>query len=316
MKNRRLISLLIFAFVLTMLGQAYLTMYIPSLPIIARFYGVGHSTIKYSITIFLFGFGISQLFYGPCSDCFGRKKILLIGIIILIIGSILSVFSVYYTEFCISRLVQGIGAGSTMVLMRASLRDFFKGKQLAKVASYLTLGFAVGLGGGPVLGGIIQSYFNWRDNFVFLSIMSFLVLISVFFLYPERKKNEKIIRKKIVKSSLHNYCKIMRNRVFIKFLLGGICIYSISVAYNVMTPFLLQNKFNLTPEQYGNIGLLVAAASFSGAFVNSKYVKKITPEIMILIGILVFLISGIILSLFSIIDYSPSYQLIFRSYTN
>ena len=130
-------------------------------------------------------YGVSQVFYGPISDILGRKKPLIFGISLIIIGSIWTIFVKDLWAFNFLRIIQGIGSGSTMVLIRASLRDTLSGIDLAKGTAILSIGFAIGIGIFPAVGGTITHWFAWQSEFLFLTIISAIILILTIIYFPE-----------------------------------------------------------------------------------------------------------------------------------
>jgi MFS family permease len=137
-----------------MLGQGTLTLCIPAFPALAHSLHTSEDSVKFSLTLFLLAYGLSQLVYGPVSDVFGRKKTLITGLCIMLIGSIITPFAHRLMIFNIARILQGLGAGATMVLIRASLRDVTSGPEYSKSMAYLSMGFAIGLGLFPLFGGL------------------------------------------------------------------------------------------------------------------------------------------------------------------
>ncbi len=153
---------------MTTLGQTSVTLYLPSFPAIANNFNISPIEVKQTITIFILGFGGSTLFYGPMSDRYGRKPILLIGIFIACIGYVINLCANTIPIFMFARLVEGIGCGGALLGGRSISRDVFSGRELASATSNLSMGFAIGFGVSPVIGGLIANYLGWRANFVFL----------------------------------------------------------------------------------------------------------------------------------------------------
>ena len=153
---------------MTTLGQASITLYLPSFPAIASYFKISPIEVKQTIAIFILGFGGSTMFYGPMSDRHGRKPILLFGIFIACIGYVINLIATTTPIFIFARLLQGVGCGGVLVSGRSIARDLFSGHELAGAMSNLSMGFAIGFGISPSIGGLLTSYFGWRANFIFL----------------------------------------------------------------------------------------------------------------------------------------------------
>jgi len=287
---------------MTTLGQAAISLYLPAFPQIAAQLGFAESILKLSITVFLIGFGASQLIYGPLSDQFGRKPILLIGIAIFSWACLMSLLSHNPLGFLFFRFLQGLGCGATITLGRSILRDCFTGKKLASAASALSMGFAISFGISPVIGAYLQSFFSWKADFIFLAAVGLFLLILFWRFLPETnpsikyKSSQKFSMKLLIKE----YSQIVRNKTFLKFLSGGVCAYGVVIAYNVMTPFLIQNVLGYSANFYGWSTLAVAFAYFGGAVFNRQMSLKFDKNVLFISGSLLILFSGLVLLILSL----------------
>src|SRR3989338_7703363 len=115
------------AFIILSIAQFSIGLYIPSLPSIARDLNTTASQAQLCVNLYLLFYGFSQLFYGPLSDRFGRKPILLVGLVIFIIGSLFVVVERNIQVLLLGCVVQGLGSGSISVLIRAIIRDLYEG---------------------------------------------------------------------------------------------------------------------------------------------------------------------------------------------
>ena len=112
----------------------------PALPALTTYFHTSPGIIQLSLTLFLIAFGFSQLFYGSLSDCYGRKPLLLIGLVILMIGFLIAFFARHLSLLLIARVLQGLVADSVLLLASAVIRDRFEGKKLVQALSLLIMG--------------------------------------------------------------------------------------------------------------------------------------------------------------------------------
>ena len=284
---------------MTALGQAAIALYLPAFPVISTALNISPVAIKNSITIFLIGFGVSQIIYGPLSDRYGRKSILLAGIFIFCVGCFINLFAHTQNTFLFARLVQGIGCGSVLTNGRSILRDCFSGRELASAASYASMGFAIGFGASPIIGAYLSQYFGWQADFVFLLLAGASLFLILWRWLPETALTlEKSMGFRLFfKKTLIDYKIIVRNRIFLQFLLGGLFAYVVVVAYNVMTPFLIQNVLGYSASVYGWLAVLVAIPYYTAASMNRKLVLKFGTEPIFALGTLLIILSGIAMAI-------------------
>ena len=297
-KNARQITWLVMW--MTTLGQAAITLYLPAFPKIAADLQINPLAVKTSITIFLLGYGFSQFIYGPLSDRYGRKPVLLAGLAIFGIGCMANIFVHTQTAFLLTRLIQGIGCGATITIGRSILRDCFSGRALAGATSYLSMGFAISLGISPIIGAYLQTYLGWRADFVFLMLISLALLFIFWRWLPETNpisRNDNYANTFNINQILKGYRLIIRDTHFIKFMLGGLFAYAVVVSYNVMTPFLIQNALGYSANVYGWLTVLIAAAYYSAATVNRKLALKFSSNHLYIWGTSLIILSGVVMAL-------------------
>ncbi len=296
---------LAFMLLLVVLGQSSIAIYLPSLPYMAQHFSVDKSWIQMTVSAYLFGFGFSQLIYGPLSDYFGRRPILLLGLLVFLLASIACALAPSI-EFLLSfRLIQGLGAGAASVIARALMRDFFEGRELSQAASYLSMGWALVPIIAPVVGGYLQSYFSWQASFIFLILLaSMLIFFAIFRLIETnrtRKSNAMNMR-----SASQNYFFLLVHKIFISNIACIVIVFSIFVVFNIAGPFLLETQLGLSPIAYGWMLVIISSGYLIGTNINNRIVRRWEPRKVTLGGICFmvfsssFMLIAVILGFFSI----------------
>ena len=152
---------------LTALGPLSTDMYLPSLPAIARALGADTARTQLTLSLFLVGFAAGQLIWGPLSDRFGRRPVLLTGLAIFIVATGACALAPSIDWLIAMRALQAFGGSGPIVLARAIVRDLYEGpragRELARMGTIMGVVPAV----APILGGVLQAYFDWRASFVF-----------------------------------------------------------------------------------------------------------------------------------------------------
>ncbi len=306
MKNESIKKII---FLVTILGQASIALYLPALPQISHELIITDLQVKYTITCFIIGFGLSPMILGPLSDVLGRKPILLFSLGLAFIGFIGNSLSSNFELFIIFRFLQGLGCGGLLTSGRSVARDTFSGKELASASSYLSMGFAIGFGLSPLVGGILLDFKSWPIIFLFLSCFDIILFIIVLMFLPETKENN-IDNKHFFKNTLTDYYSALTNSRFVISVLSGLFSYCIVITYNVMTPFLVQNEFGYTPQAYGYLAVFIGVPYFTGALLNRNIVMKKGVFFSCVIGSVMMLAAGAALYSLAIFRNDNIYSLI------
>ncbi|MGB6976051.1 MAG: multidrug effflux MFS transporter [Gammaproteobacteria bacterium] len=298
-KNPLFIAFLMLA--LTTLGPLTMDIYLPSLPAMVHALGSTNHVMQLTITINLLGYSLSQLVYGPYSDRYGRRPVIMAGLLIAWLGSIIAVFAHTAPSLILGRLLQGMGLGVGNVLMRAVLRDTLSGVRMARIGSYMGMVFAVLPAVAPVLGGYVQASFGWRANFVLMLLFVTLILILMFCCLPEtnRQLNLQATRWRMIGS---NYWYLLTHKGFMGNVVCTSCAISGMFAYHTASPFLFQNVLGLSPVKYGWLALGIAFGLMMGNFVNSLALRRWQSLQILQTGIVLMLLSSLTMFVFSAFD--------------
>lgn len=279
-------------FLMTTFGFLGTQLYLPSLPSMARAFELPNSTIQLTMTVYYFSFAFFQLFYGPLSDKYGRKPVLVLGLGMSLVGTLGCAVADSIEFLMVCRVLQGAGLGASNALARTILRDTFDDTKLAKMWSFVMTAISLAPAVAPTLGGYIQQTYGWRMVFFFaltyLSIGAVLILAML----PETNdhKNKDAFHPILL---LKNYWNVMHRKTFMGNMLcsamgmGGI------TAYGVATPFIYQNIIGLTPFENGQLAFFTALSAMAGSFVSGLLVEKIGSMRMIKFSLFLMLISGL-----------------------
>src|SRR5579872_1919392 len=137
--------------------------YAPSLPTVSHYFNVDKSLAQLSITSYMVGIGLMQLFAGIISDSFGRRKPFIFATLIFIIATLIIPISQSIYQLIFLRLIQGIAVALTIVPMRSVIPDLFEGKALYKWMNYMVMAWSMGPIIAPAIGGYLQHYFGWKS---------------------------------------------------------------------------------------------------------------------------------------------------------
>jgi len=281
-------------------GQFALLFYLPALPLIGQDLHVHGAVVENSVAFFLYGFGISQLIYGNLSDSFGRKKILIIGIIILAIGVFMTYLCNSANTLLLSRLIQGLGGGAIAIIPRTILTDSYKGTKFIKAVTVVMLVLSLMPAVAPTIGGGIVTYFSWRILFLVLFVYVVFVLFVVIFLIPETLEKAKRTRFN-VKMITKNYSILFKDKKYLSYMFCVMFSYTAMIIYMTFTAFIYEGVFSFTPGRYGLI-MIIPALFLALGCSSSLWLPKFTgkaPNIdkSILIGSSIMIIGAVCLFL-------------------
>src|SRR3990167_8698880 len=278
-------------------GTLGIDIHLASMPHIMLFMHTNQQHIQQSVSIFLLGMGLSLLFYGPLSDRFGRKPIVIVGLSIAVVASFAAVFTTNIHSFLLSRLFQGVGSGVCIGLGRTIIADVLQGDRFAVIGSYFNMFINLSPLFAPAMGGYIQHWFGWQANFVTLGTILALTLLLYGFFCPETNKfkNAKACQPKII---FHNYKTLITHRVFVGCtLMTGIAV-AFGMIYATLSSFIFQIQFHLSPVDYGWLTAIAGIAGFAGRIVNTMLIKSVGSQKTLLTGFFFLIFAGIFLLFF------------------
>lgn len=281
------------------LGGMGLDLYSPSLPYIEAFMNTSHSLVKFSMSIYLFGYAFGQLFFGVISDAKGRKTPLLWGLSTYVLASYLCTATHQIQWFLALRLIQGLSVAATAVMCKSILGDCFKDKELAKATSWLVIAWGLGPIVAPLIGGYLQYHINWQANFFFYTSYGLICLLLVWFFLPETQQIKRTLNMKHITTDV---VFILKNNYL--FILGVILVsigYSIIATFNLLGPYLIQSLLHYNPAAYGHIVLNLGVAFFLGSISNRLLLKRVDAILLIKIAVLLFFIISIFMQALAMI---------------
>lgn len=245
-RSRLLPSVLL---LLTVFGPISMDLYLPALPALTEELGAVTSVAQLTVTACLIGLAAGQLIAGPLSDRFGRRGVLLVGIVAYIITSVLCALSPSIEVLILARLVQGLAGGAGIVVATAAGRDVFDGPTLIRFYGRLTVtgGFAAIV--GPLLGGMLTAFTDWRGLFVFLAVIGVVILMITLMVFGETLPADQRSRGGFGQT-LDDYRTLLRDRIFIGAVLNQGFLYAALFAYLAGSTFVLQDIYGLTPQWY------------------------------------------------------------------
>jgi len=245
-------------------------LYLPAIPQLIESLTASVSQGQLTLSIFLLGFAVGQLFYGSISDRHGRKPVLYFGLAIYLAGTLGAIFAPDINMLIGARFVQGIGGASAPVLARAMVSDSHDRVDAARIMASIAGAMALVPAVAPVVGSWLLYFFDWRSHFVLLLILGLLTLAGATRLQESLKtvSSEKLK----LSSIISQFPLCLRNSSFVGFTLCGGAIYAAMFAYISTSSFLVIGLLGLAPEYFGYTFMVVVFGYIAGAMTSSRLV--------------------------------------------
>ena len=225
------------------------------------------------LSFFVAGMAAGTLIVGPLSDSFGRKRIIYYGASLYIFSSAVCVLSPSLEVILISRFLQGVGASAPRVVAQALVRDFYKGREMARISSFIMIIFALVPAIAPLLGSFIMLAFNWR--FIFLVFIAFVAVSTMWMAF---RIDESVTKKKRIEFNLKQvalaFKEVLSNQMILTSIITLVFAYGILFIGIFLIQPVFEQVFNRAatfPYWFATIALLAASSSY----VNARLVRKL-----------------------------------------
>lgn len=292
--NQSHINLFLFA-VLGAIGALTplaIDMYLPAMPAIARDLGVDAGAVQFTLTAYTAGFALGQLIHGPLADSFGRRPVLILGVLFFGLAAMVSATTNGIDALTYVRTAQGFAGAAAAVIIQAVVRDMFDREDFARAMSFVTLVITIAPLVAPMIGGHLAIWFGWRSIFWVLASFSVVVIALVWWQIPETLKveNRQPLR---FKTTIRNYLKLCANKTAMGLILSGAFSFSGMFAFLTAGSFVYIDIYGVSPDQFGYLFGLNIIAMIIMTSLNGRLVKKVGSHFMLRLGLTVQLIAGL-----------------------
>ncbi len=293
--------------VLVGLGPLSTDMYLPALPQMARELDVSAGDIQLTLSLFLAGFAVAQLIYGPLSDRYGRKPVLLAGLLLFIASSIACALATSIITLTLARFLQALGGSAGPVLGRAMVRDIHGPKDAGRVLSHIASAMALAPAIAPIAGGYMTAYWGWASIFWFLSIFAItgfvLMLLKIAESAPTQYRQPKSCA-----NILADYAVLLKDRRFIGYTLTCTFAFSGIFAYLSGSPFAIIDYFSINEKNFGLLFTLIVFGYMSGTLAGARFSRRLGHNKLVKAGASITLLAGGIM--FSLGATSPQHVML------
>ena len=267
---------------ISLIGPLAVHLFLPVIPAIKASLGLSPAVAQLTFTISLFGMAFATLVYGSLSDRYGRRPVLLSGLALFLIGSTLSAIAETVLLVVLGRLVQAIGAGCGVTLVRTIARDAYGPQHLIKAIAYLTMFYTLGPMISPIVGGILVDAFGWRSTFAFAVLIGSLVATGAYFVIYETRPAT--VSGTINHNIFRDYRQLFANPCFAAFVLQSGFSTGAFITIASGSSVLMKEFLDRPATEFGTYFVLFPAGFLCGNFITTRLGGRVATENMVLAG--------------------------------
>jgi DHA1 family bicyclomycin/chloramphenicol resistance-like MFS transporter len=274
------------------IGPFSTDLYLASMPDIGASLQATPAQVQLTISFYLVGFALGQIVYGPVSDRYGRKPVLLAAVTIYCIASIACVFATSIEMLIVARLLQALGGCGAIVLPRAIVRDLYSGARAGREMAVIAMVMGLAPLLAPILGGVLQTWFGWRSSFIVMAVVGIEAVALVWWYLPETLKNP--LGDMVTPASiLQSYRFVLREPSFVAHLLLTALAYAGLFAWISGAAFVLQDIYHFTALGFAVAFTLASAFFLAGTSTAAKLVMRYGVGTIIGAGSVLLAVGGL-----------------------
>ena len=295
-QNKNSLLFVIILGALTAIGALSIDMFLPGLPQIQSDFNTTTSNSQLTLSLFMIGLALGNLFVGPISDAIGRKTPLIVAMALFTLANIGIIFVDNIWWMIALRFVQGFCGGAGAVISRAISSDLYTGKQLTKFLALLMLVNGVAPVLAPALGGVILSFSTWRMVFVILTIFGLLMLFGTIFNIKESLSTEQRDSPHLV-SIFKNFKQLLATPRFVLPMLIQSVTFVILFSYISASPFIAQRIYDMSAQQFSLMFASVGVSLIISSQLTGKLVDYIDRQVLLRVLTIIQLVGVVWISI-------------------
>ena len=266
---------------ITFSGTLAMHIFVPALPEAARDLGASVGGMQLTVSVYILGLAVGQLAYGPLSDRFGRRPVLMAGLVLYALAGLAAAFAPDVHSLIVARLLQALGGCAGLVIGRAIVRDTALPQEAARRMAMMNLMVAIGPGAAPIVGGALASSLGWRSIFFALALLGIVNLLFSWRLLPESKAPATTAG---YSGLARNYGRLLVSPAFLGFAVGGGCATTSMYAFIGASPFIFAHQLNRPTYEVGIYPAIVLAGVWIGSVAATRLIPRLPIDRLAVVG--------------------------------
>lgn len=259
---------------LAMLMPLSIDMYLPALPVISAQFGVPAGSAQMTLSTYILGFALGQLFYGPMADSLGRKPVILGGTLVFAAAAVACALAQTIDHLIIMRFFHGLAAAAASVVINALMRDIYPKEEFSRMMSLVMLVTTIAPLVAPMAGGAVLVWFSWHVIFWILALAALLASAMIFFFIDETLPVER--RQKFhIRTTIGNFASLFRHKRVLSYMLASGFSFAGMFSFLSAGPFVYIELNHVSPQHFGYYFALNIVFLFIMTIINSRFVRRV-----------------------------------------
>ncbi len=290
-------------------GLVVMTICLPSMQEWSRIFDTDQAGVQLTFSGYVATYGVLQLIYGPMSDRFGRRYVLVVGLLLALVGSVLGALANDLTLLTLARVVQGMGGAAGMVVGRSMVHDLFAGNNRTRMMAYIGMTLGVCPPSATIIGGFLHVQVGWQANFVLAAVLALFLLAAAWWGLPTNATQAHASHAMVPKTPSHvlrdmlsAYRQLVCERSFMMYLL--VLSTTTATFYTVLggAPIVLKS-YGVGPDGVGWYVMFGPLSYIAGNFMTSRLIHIQGEKRVMVVGQTLSMCSGMAMVLLSVLGW-------------